>query len=405
MNSKVAAKSLPNVFAYAWVILAVVYFAGVAAPFNQFKVPPIMPVLLDRFNIDLAQAGLLMSMFAMIGLVLALPAGIILQRLGSKITGLIALACLAAGSALGALANGFGLLMASRVIEGIGMGLIGVVAPATIAMWFPPEKQGAPMGIWATWVPVGTVVMYALAPALTDAFGWQSVWWLGAGFALLMMVLYALLVRRPPTAIPLSPDEAAASKGDEGLNLRQALANRDIWLLALEFACFNMALISLNSYYPTFLNEVRAFPLGQAAVVASLGSFVVLGSSPLAGWLSDRLGSRRLVFGLPFLGLAGLLLFPFTVTGGWIYAVMIVQGILCGGVPTATFAAAPEVMRKPQLAGLGLSVVLIGQNLGQLIGPALFGLVVKNAGWAAAGYLMVPVCLIGFVAAWRVRVR
>ncbi len=399
MNSHAAAKSLPKVLPYAWVILAVVYFAGVAAPFNQFKVPPIMPVLLERFNIDLAQAGLLMSLFAMIGLVLALPAGIILQRLGSKAAGLIALACLAGGSALGGLASGFGLLMASRVIEGIGMGLIGVVAPATIAMWFPPEKQGAPMGIWATWVPVGTVVMYALAPALAAAFGWQSVWWLGTGFALLMMVLYALLVRRPPAA------SLAASPADKEINLRQALANRDIWLLALEFACFNMALVSLGSYYPTFLNEVRGFPLGQASLVASLSSFVVLGSSPLAGWLSDRIGSRRLVFGLPFLGLAALMLFPFTVTGAGIYAVMIIQGLLCGGIATATFAAAPEVMRKPHLAGLGLSAVLVGQNLGQLIGPALFGLVVKNVSWAAAGYLMVPVCLLGFVAAWRVRVR
>ena len=58
---------------YAWVILAVVYFASVVAPFNQFKIPPLMPVLMQTFQIDLTQAGLLMSIIAMIGLVLALP--------------------------------------------------------------------------------------------------------------------------------------------------------------------------------------------------------------------------------------------------------------------------------------------------------------------------------------------
>ena len=66
----------------------------------------------------------------------------------------------------------------------MGIGLIGVIAPATIAMWFPLARQGVPMGIWATWVPVGSVLMYNLAPALAAARGWQAVWWLGASTSL-----------------------------------------------------------------------------------------------------------------------------------------------------------------------------------------------------------------------------
>ncbi|MEI7848328.1 MAG: hypothetical protein WCK35_21190, partial [Chloroflexota bacterium] len=62
-----------NVTPYAWVILAVVYFASVVSPFNQFKIPPIMPVLMQSMQINLTQAGLLMSIIAMIGLLLALP--------------------------------------------------------------------------------------------------------------------------------------------------------------------------------------------------------------------------------------------------------------------------------------------------------------------------------------------
>lgn len=393
----------PTVLPYAWVILAVVYFASVAAPFNQFMVPPIMPLLIDELRISLAQAGLLMSMIAIIGLALALPAGVILQRLGPKTTGLAALGFMAAGAALGALADGYTQLLVSRVVVGIGIGLISVVAPATIAMWFPPEKQGGPMGIWATWVPVGTVLMYALAPALANGFGRRSVWWLGAGFALLMLVIYAATVRRPPASSDKDSGEGGPSGAEPGLG--KALANRNIWLLGLEFACFNLALVALGTYYPTFLNEVRGFPLGQAALLASIGTAVVLISAPLAGWLSDRIGSRRLVLSLPFLGLAVLLLFPFTATGGWIVAIMLIQGMLAGGIATATFAAAPEVMPSPRLAGLGLAVVLVGQNLGQVLGPILFGQAVGSLGWAAAGYLMAPVCLLGFLAGWMVKVR
>jgi MFS family permease len=156
---------------YAWVILWVVYAASVAATLNQYKVPPILPLLMETYGLNLAAAGSLMSVFAVTGLLLALPAGIILQRLGAKATGLIALSCLAAGSALGAVATNIGIMLGCRVVEGIGMGLIGVVAPASIAMWFPREKQGAPMGIWATWVPVGSLIMYLLAPALGTSAG------------------------------------------------------------------------------------------------------------------------------------------------------------------------------------------------------------------------------------------
>jgi MFS family permease len=156
----VVEKKGTSVPSYAWIILLVALLAGVAAPFNQFKVPPLMPVLMQRFQLDLGTAGLLMSIFSITGFVLALPAGLILQRLGPKVAGLIAVGCLAIGSALGTLAAGAGFLLATRLIEGAGMGLISVVSPALIAIWFPPEKRGGPMGVWGTWVPLGSLIMF-----------------------------------------------------------------------------------------------------------------------------------------------------------------------------------------------------------------------------------------------------
>jgi MFS family permease len=173
----------------------------------------------------------------------------------------------------------------------------------------------------------------------------------------------------------------------------------------LPYAWVILALISLGTFYPTFLNEVHGYPLGQAAFVASIATLVVLFSAPLAGVVSDRIGSRRLVVALPFLALAVLMIFPFRVSGWQITAVMVIQGLAAGAIATATFTAAPEVMRKPQWAGLGLAVILIGQNLGQLVGPVVVGQLINSVGWVAAGYALIPVCLLGFASAWLVRVR
>jgi MFS family permease len=390
---------------YAWVILVVVFLASVAAPLNQAKIPPLMPVIMETFKLSLGEAGWLMSVFAFTGLFLSLPAGIFLQRFGPKKLGVIALACLTLGATMGALSKNPGLLLFSRVIEGSGMGLIAVVAPAAIAMWFPQEKQGIPMGIWATWMPVGLVIMYALSPAMAVSLGWQSVWWLGAGFSLAILVIYALFMRLPPVMVTASQQKTETSILSEFASSLKTLNNRSIWLLGLMFACLPLIYMGLATYYPTFLVEVRGYSLSQAAYISSIATVMVIFSAPLAGWLSDRIGSRRLVFSIPFLGIAVMLFFPFKIIGWQIYVFMILHGFLGGVIPTATFAAAPEVMKKPELAGLGLAVVIFGQNLGMFVGPILFGKLVENLGWVTAGYCLIPFCILGFVVGWTLKVR
>lgn len=386
---------------YAWVILAVAFLASVAAPLNQFKVSPVMPVLMQAFDLSLSSAGMLMSVFAITGFILALPAGLILQRLGLKPTGLLAMGCLVIGSILGGLSPSAGLMLFSRVVEGVGMGLIAVVAPAAIAMWFPPHKQGAPMGLWATWVPVGAILMFVLAPAMADAFGWQSIWWFGAGFAALAFGLVLVFMRMPPALETSRPDGSPPEAPD----MRPALSNRNMWLLAVLFGLFNLGTMPMSTYYPTFLSTVRNYDMASASFVVSLTMVTVLFSAPLAGVLLDKLGSRRALLTWPFLALAVLMLLPFTVTGALIPLLMVAIGLISGAIPTATFSAMPGIMQKPELAGLGMGAVSLGQNLGMFLGPILFGALAERAGWTAAGLAMIPILLAGLAIGRVVRVQ
>ena len=397
-------KAGPAVPAYAWTILAVAYIASVAAPLTQFKVAPIMPMLMEAFGLSMTSAGMLMSVFAITGFLLAFPAGLILQRLGLKVTGMIAMGSLVLGSAIGAISSSSGLMMASRFIEGVGMGLIAVVAPAAIAMWFPAESRGTPMGIWATWVPVGSVLMYILAPALATRFGWQSVWWFSAAFALLAFFLVWMFMKMPPQMVA-GKTGAGGPPPEEAVSMGKALSNRSIWLLAVLFGFFNMALIAVSTFYPTFLSEVHGYSMAAASLATSITMIVVIFSAPLAGILSDKIGSRKVMLTWPFLVVAVMFLFPFTISGATITLWMVLMGIIAGAIPTATFASAAEVMGKPQLAGIGMAAVSFGQNLGMFVGPTLFGAIVASSDWAVAGYVMIPILLLGFVAGWFTKVR
>jgi hypothetical protein len=86
-------------------------------------------------------------------------------------------------------------------------------------------------------------------------------------------------------------------------------------------------------------------------------------------------------------------------------AFAVVLGIIVGPVPTAISTAVPEVMGRLQLTGIGMAIVALGQNLEMFIGPVLFGKLVEMTGWAGAGYMLIPICLLGVVAGWLVKVR
>ena len=100
-----------------------------------------------------------------------------------------------------------------------------------------------------------------------------------------------------------------------------------------------------------------------------------------------------------------MLFFPFKIIGWQIIVFMILLGFISGAIPTAIFAAAPEIMIQPKLAGWGMAVVMLGQNLGFFIGPIYFGNMVESLDWVAAGYALIPICLIGFFMGLKLKVR
>ncbi len=392
---------------YAWVVLLAIYLATVIAPLNQTKVPPVLPLLRETFGLDYGSAGQLISIFSIMGFVLALPAGFIVQKIGIKLTGLISVGSLMIGSALGAMAGGAGLLFFGRFIEGIGMGLIMVAAPAAISIWFPAEKRGLPMGLWASSVGVGIITAMNLAPKLVAAYSWQAVWWAGSAISAIAFVLFAILFRMPKKGeiqqlpAPLVPDGTE----NKSVSLTRAMANSSLWMIGISFGMYNLAVMAWNSFYPDFLATNRDYSLDDAGFTSSLLMMLSIFAAPLGGFISDRIGSRKKVILIPYIILTLLFLFPFTVTGWMIPGVMILAGIMVGAIAPVILAAVPEIMKKPETVGVGMGVAAFCQNLGMYIGPALFGALLEITGWASAGYLMIPLCVIGIIVTWTAKIR
>jgi nitrate/nitrite transporter NarK len=277
----------------AWFILAILLLFSIAAPLNQNKVPPILPILMNALNLTIGEGGLLMSVYALTGIILAIPAGFLFHKMGYRVTGLIAGGSIVLGVILGATSTGMQSLLVSRVIEGIGTCFIAVLAPAVIATSFPVHKRGTAMGIWASWFPIGSVCIMLLAPRLAQTFGWQAVWWFGCAYTLVVTVLFLVFIKpaKNHALVAVTPSSQLPT-----VDVKQVLLNRNVWLLGLTFFFFCMAAMSFGTYTTTFLNLNRGIPLSQAAMLISVGSIVSIFTGPLGGVISDRIGSRKKVF-------------------------------------------------------------------------------------------------------------
>ncbi|HTP11537.1 MAG TPA: MFS transporter [Anaerolineae bacterium] len=385
----------------AWAVMLAAYLAGVAIALNQSKVPPVMQVLLRDLHMDTATGGWLMSAFAIAGIILGIPAAFVLSKLGPKSAGLIAIGCTLVGSIIGALATGAALLLGGRAVEGIGLGLIAVIAPAVISMWFPPEKRGTPMGVWASWVPVGGFLMYNLAGPLQGSFGWQGIWWFGALVALIAFVIYAAVVSAPPKS-----ETTQQPSRESNRSFGRMLFNPTSWILALVFATFNFSFLAYATWAPSYFNAALGVDPLTASFYASLTSLAIIPTALVAGWVLDRFKQRHLILTIA-LAVSGILsLLSFQLSSAYVVALyMIALGLVGGFIPAATFTLAPETMPDLRFAGLALGIVSVGQNLGMFLGPPIVGSAIAAGNWSAGILPLVAALVIGVAAAVWLNVR
>jgi len=391
----------------AWFVLAILLAFSIAAPLNQFKVSPILPILLQAFNITVGRSGLIMSVYAMTGLILALPAGFILQKLGIRATGLLAGTSIIIGTVLGATSTGLDGLLVSRVIEGVGTSFMAVLAPTVIAIWFTANRRGTAMGIWSSWVPIGVTGMMVVAPILAQGGSWQIVWWFGVAYALVTLALFLFIARNPPAKVlPITPQTVNATPQTRpSVNMLSLLRKPNVWLIGLAFGCFVMSSSSISGFMPTYLNTVFGLPLSQAALIPSINSIITIFSCPVGGMISDRLGTRRKLF-VPGILIVAILIPLMGISSLPMLVVLIVmQGIVTGLVPTNIFSAGVEAAGDDRLSGMAMGVIMVGQNAGSLLGPLLFSGLVESASWPIAFGSLGIVCVAGAAAGWLSKAR
>jgi predicted MFS family arabinose efflux permease len=371
--------------------------SGIVASAQVGKAIISMPLIRDELSLGLDFAGLIVAVFALLGATTGIGAGVVVGRLGVRRSLVGGMVAVAVGNAIGAGAPDEYVLLAARIIEGIGFFGIVLAIPTMLAQLVRRDMRDTAMAIWSAYMPAGIMLML-LAGSLLPLIGWRAFWFANAFAA---SVCAALLAVYAP-ALPVAPRQAAGRFFGE---VAAVLRRPRCLVLAFAFFAYSCQIFALSFALPLLLTSVHQVSLAAASLLSALVLAVSTAGHVSSGFLL-RAGVpiwTNIAVAFLFFALSGFAIYGGALAAqGTSLAAALALGI--GGLaPGAIYAAVPRAAPAPSAVPPTIGLVQQASNLGQFAGPLILGLWVNHLGWQAAPVILVPVALIGLVCALVIR--
>lgn len=388
-------------------LAALVVAVGVTCALHVGKLPVAIPVLRESLGLSLVQAGFLLSLVQLAGMTLGLLVGLMADRLGPRRVMLAGLLLLAAGSALGALAPNVSVLLATRVLEGMGFLLAVLPAPALLRqrVHHAPTLSRS-LGWWGAYMPLGTALALLLGVPLLSAVGWRWAWLL---LALLSLLAAAGLARWvvPDARTPSAPPGGTAL----GPRLRRTLRAPGPWLTALAFFLYAGQWLAVVGFLPTIYHQA-GYTGAAVASLSALAAGINMAGNIGAGWWLARGARPGTVLTLAYVAMGAGAGVAFGAEGHPVLqylAVLVFSGV--GGlIPGTLFGLAVKLAPDNDTVSTTVGWMQQFSALGQFLGPPVVAWVATLAGgwhwtWVVTGASsLLGVMLAGRLqAAWRAR--
>jgi DHA1 family putative efflux transporter-like MFS transporter len=253
---------------------------------SQFVISGILDQVAASVGVSVSTAGQLITAFSLanaIGTPLVMVATAKMDRRKQL---LLALAILLLGIVSTLVLPGFGFLMASRVVLGVGTGVFIVTAYSIAAKLAPTGRQGRAMSNVAMGASASLVFGVPIGRVVAAAFDWKAIFW-GLGLFILLAIF---AVAR---TIPVTEGEAPVPLGKQFALLKKPRITNTLGVTFLVFIGYSV----VNTYITPFLASVMPMMEREMSVILfALGIASLIGSK-LGGLLADRIGTARTLVG------------------------------------------------------------------------------------------------------------
>ena len=332
---------------YRWWILtlsvAAMLFAGILYAWSILKSP-----FASEFGwspSDLALNFTLAMCFFCIG-------GLLGARLAKAWGHKLAIICAGIGSAIGfiltAMVSGDSILvlyLTYGVLAGLGIGIAYNVVISTVSAWFP-DKKGLCSGCLMMGFGASALVIGNVANAMfNSSLGWRTAYWI-LGIAIgAVLIITALILKKPDANMPLPKPVASKKSGTEEFTVsdytsKQMLKRPSFWM-AFAFITFLAAtgssVISFAKDLALSVHSPESLAVTLVGVLSVCNGFGRI----LTGAIFDILGRRKtlLIANFVTIGAAGITLLSVTIGSLPLCIIgLCITGISYGACPTITAA-------------------------------------------------------------------
>jgi len=369
-------------------IIGVVGLAHGVSHFLQLALPPLFPLLRAEFAVSWTLLGFIAGTFYVASGAVQFAAGFFVDRLGARPVLLGGMAMLVVGTLGASLAPDPSWLFPCAAIMGAGNG---VFHPSDFAI-LNANVTARRLGHAYSTHGVGGNLGYALAPVVSfglgAAFGWRIAL-VAMGLVGLVMLGVLASQRRILTSHRAPDAHAHTLKGSVVLFVQPAIV-----LCFLYFVFQTAASIGLQTFLPSALNTGLAVPLvvATSAVTAYLlggtAGIVIGGFLAVRTERHDRVAATGLLVGASLLPLVAANLVPLP----WLVPLFVVVGLFIG----ATGPSRDLIVRNATpkgAAGRVYGFVYSGLDLGSMLGPVLFGVMLDH-GLARQTFIVIGVLFV-----------
>jgi MFS family permease len=374
-----------------WVVVGACSLAmfGVWNSYAGFGV--FLPVLTREFGWSRGAISVAPSLNLIVGGLIAFVIGAASDRYGPR---LILTASAVLVGALFALASRIDALWhlyaVFGVLLGIAMSSVYLVPTTTVSRWFV-ERRGLALGIMLAGLNLAFVTGPRLSAFMIERLGWRTTYLVLGALVWVLAIPGSLLTRFPPQHSDPAARSAIAH-GSTGATLRDALADRRLWLLVTAWMLLGFNQMMMSIHLVSFVKD-QGVTLERAALALTILGTGTIAGRILVGTASDRVGTKPMFWVCLTLQITALL----SIMAGPSLSVLDVMlfwlGLASAGSDTTLVKGAVETFGVRAI-GAVMGVLSMGWRCGAALGPTTAGFVYDATGTYIPAFTLAAVGLV-----------
>ena len=388
-----------------WGALAVVSFTMLCAYYINYVISPLKPFLEEYMNWSSSDFGIWNGAYGFFNVFffMLVFAGIILDKMGVRFSGITASLAMIGGTVLQYLAisqviPGQGMIFGLKTqiaigalgfgIFGVGVEMAGITVSKIIVKWFKGKELALAMGLEMATARMGTALALALPAPMALALGKNGIPNVSApvmlGLGLLVAGFFAFLwYVSMDKKLDKSISDADLVSDEEKFKLKDILfiiGNKGFWLIALLCVLFYSGVFPFLYFAADLMVNKYGVNPKFAGSIPALLPFGTIILTPFFGNLYDRKGKGATIMltgSVMLLIVHSIFAVPFLNQSLIAVILILLLGVTFSLVPSAMWPSVPKIIPERQL-GTAYALIFWVQNIGLMLVPVLIGWVLEK---------------------------